>query len=292
MIKLQKDLFEGDFPLTQGFGENPDWYAPFGMLGHNGIDYGTATGTNLYSCINGKIIEVENDTSGYGKYIKIENDECGVLYTHMRVLSPLSVGSKVTAGDLIGESGNTGNSTGPHLHFGVFPKPRDRGNGYAGYIDPFNKNQIEWVESLNNPQDPLDEIARLTQQVFDLKEKVEDERSEHVEKIAAKDKIIDQQQKQGQELTVQLISARKGTDDATQQLKLIRDEYTAFKDVHANYVVENDLKIGDLDENLKKERELVLKRDETISDLKIEVKRKVKEIGWFEFIWTKIFRKG
>ena len=126
MIKLQKDLFEGDFSLTQGFGEHPEWYAPFGMKGHNGIDYGTASGTRLFSCIDGTVTEIEWDKTGYGKYIKIENDDCGVLYAHMATFSHLPVGSPVSAGDFIGPAGNTGNSTGPHLHFGVFPKPRDR----------------------------------------------------------------------------------------------------------------------------------------------------------------------
>lgn len=290
MIKLQKNIFEGDFPLTQLFGVNKENYVVFGLEGHNGIDYATPSVTTLYSCINGTIIEVFNDTYGYGKYIKIENDECGVLYAHMRVLSPLSVGSEVKAGDIIGETGNTGNSTGPHLHFGVFPKPRDRSNGFSGYINPLDKNLVEWVENLNNPQDPLDDIATLTQKIYDLKEKLDTERDEHIAEVVAKDKIIEQQQKQSQELTVQLVSARKGTTDVTEELKLVRGDYTALKEVHSNYVEESEVKVEDLAENLKKERELVLKRDKTISDLKNEINRKVKEIGWFEFIWSRIRR--
>ena len=146
MLSLRKNLFEGDGSLTQPFGNdhfevdangnkiNP--YAIYELLGHNGIDYGIITGTKLYSAINGTVTEVAYDRDGYGKYIKIENDECGILYAHMKTLSPIEVGTKIVAGQEIGLSGNTGNSTGPHLHFAVFPKPRDRGNGYLGYIDP------------------------------------------------------------------------------------------------------------------------------------------------------------
>jgi hypothetical protein len=147
-IELQAGLYEGkELGYSQYFGENPDWYAPFGMKGHNGIDIPTPIGTKLLSCINGTVTETTNDVKGYGIYVKIENDTCGVLYAHLRDFS-LKVGDKVKAGDFVGFSGNTGNSTGPHLHFGVFPIPRDRNNGYAGYIDPLG-SQIEWVKEIN-----------------------------------------------------------------------------------------------------------------------------------------------
>lgn len=156
MIKLKTDLFEGNYPLTQAFGLNFNWYAPFGLKGHNGIDYGLPVGTKLFSAITGTVTEVALDARGYGNYIKIENDECGILYGHMRELSPLKVGSNVKAGDLIGYSGNTGNSTGPHLHFGLFPKPRNRNNGYAGYINPLDKKLVNWVKVYDEEQEPCD----------------------------------------------------------------------------------------------------------------------------------------
>jgi len=48
-IKLQKNLFEGDFPLSQAFGVNKNAYKKFGLLGHNGIDYAIPNGTKLLS---------------------------------------------------------------------------------------------------------------------------------------------------------------------------------------------------------------------------------------------------
>lgn len=148
-IKLQKGLYEGkELGYSQLFGENPQDYAKFGLKGHNGIDIPVSTGTKLTSCINGTVTETLNDTTGYGIYVKIENEYCGVLYAHLKDFS-LKVGDKVKAGDFVGFSGNTGNSTGSHLHFGVFPIPRNRDNGYAGYIDPFG-DQIEWVNKLQD----------------------------------------------------------------------------------------------------------------------------------------------
>ena len=165
-IRLQRNLYEGaDKGYTQLFGENPASYEKFGMLGHNGLDIPIPTGTKLFSCINGTVTEVLDDTTGYGKYVKVENDECGVLYAHMKE-QLVKVNDKVTAGDVLGTSNNTGNSTGSHLHFGVFLKPRDRGNGYAGYINPLDNNLIEWVDNFTT-SDPLDELQEKYDKLLD-----------------------------------------------------------------------------------------------------------------------------
>ena len=127
--------FKGNFPLTQGFGLNPDVYKQFGMNGHNGLDYGTPVGTPILASISGRVTEaVKSGDAGYGKYVKIENDKWGSLTAHFSSVQ-VEVGQEVSEGQQIGLSGNTGFSTGPHLHWGVFPIPRDRSNGYAGYID-------------------------------------------------------------------------------------------------------------------------------------------------------------
>ena len=150
-IKLLNLLYEGDdAPITQRFGANPASYAKFGLKGHNGIDFGIPTGTKLFSCIDGTVIEARSDPTGYGNYIKIENNECGVLYGHLKSFG-VTVGQSVKAGQVIGVSDNTGNSTGPHLHFGVFPKPRNSANGYGGYIDPLDPNLVTWVEDVVEP---------------------------------------------------------------------------------------------------------------------------------------------
>jgi flagellin-like hook-associated protein FlgL len=127
--------FKGDFKQTQAFGVNPSAYAKFGLKGHNGLDHAVPTGTPLYAMISGTVIEAINDTTGYGLYVKIENDKEGALVGHMKSFS-VKAGDKVVEGQtLIGYSNNTGNSSGPHTHTGYFPKPRDRNNGYGGYID-------------------------------------------------------------------------------------------------------------------------------------------------------------
>lgn len=125
--------FHQDWKLTQAFGGNKPDYIRFGLEGHNGLDYGLPTGTDVLAPHSGKVIESTFD-SGYGNYIKIENDKEGSVLAHLKD-SLVAVGTVVTEGQLIAHSGNTGNSTGPHLHWGYYQFPRNRQNGYAGFID-------------------------------------------------------------------------------------------------------------------------------------------------------------
>jgi len=126
--------FRGNFGLTQGFGLNPADYACFGLKGHNGLDYGLPTGTQVIAPHDGKVIEAQNDPSGYGNYIKIENTKGGSVLAHLQTFQ-VKVGDMVSEGQPIALSNNTGNSTGPHLHWGYYLFPRDRNNGFNGYID-------------------------------------------------------------------------------------------------------------------------------------------------------------
>ena len=133
--------FNGSPSLTQDWGNKliingVDVYAQFGLKGHNGTDWGLPTGTVVIAPHDGKVIEAASDPKGYGNYIKIENDIEGSILAHLKSFS-VKVGNYVTEGQIIGYSNNTGNSTGPHLHWGYYRKPRNKNNGYSGTVDPF-----------------------------------------------------------------------------------------------------------------------------------------------------------
>lgn len=101
--------------------------SPFGLrnhptLGrpvkHNGIDFGSGRGTEIYAADKGKVILSEFNSS-FGNYIVIEHkDGQSSAYAHLDKLS-VSKGDVVSKGQIIGYTGSTGRSTGPHLHYEV-----------------------------------------------------------------------------------------------------------------------------------------------------------------------------
>lgn len=106
--------FDGDFPVTQRFGERITDPA-----GHKGIDYALYYGTPVLAALDGKVIRAANLVSGYGKHIVLEHEDgLETTYGHLSSLS-VALGQTVREGQEIGRSGSTGNSTGPHLHFEV-----------------------------------------------------------------------------------------------------------------------------------------------------------------------------
>lgn len=89
-----------------------------GIRFHHGIDIANVIGTPIYSTCDGIVIESGYwDRHGYGLGIKIEGVYI-VVYGHLSRVY-VKVGDIVRKGDLIGEMGDTGRSTGPHLHYEV-----------------------------------------------------------------------------------------------------------------------------------------------------------------------------
>lgn len=86
--------------------------------GHNGLDFGIPVGTEVKSTMDGNVIYAGWNNQGYGNLVIVENGDYKTYYAHLSSI-PVSVGDSVTAGATIGLSGNTGNSTGPHLHYEI-----------------------------------------------------------------------------------------------------------------------------------------------------------------------------
>lgn len=106
---------------TSGYG--PRW----GDI-HRGIDIGMPQKTKIYAPLDGKVIYNKTNNGGshlgYGHYLVLyhEKEKLYTLYAHLCQLSHLKVGTTVKAGEYIALSGNTGRSTGPHLHFEIHEK--------------------------------------------------------------------------------------------------------------------------------------------------------------------------
>jgi len=86
---------------------------------HKGVDFSAKTGTPVIATASGAVEKVEFMKGGYGKYIQIKHDDqYQTLYAQLSEMN-VQVGDKVEKGQLIGKVGNTGMSTGPHLHYEV-----------------------------------------------------------------------------------------------------------------------------------------------------------------------------
>lgn len=116
--------------------------------GHSGIDFALPILTPLLAAADG-IVEVSQDVDpilpkDYGTYIVIRHSNgIRTLYGHLTSRA-VSVGNTVHQGDQVGLSGSTGNSTGPHLHFGVYEGTYS--GDEANATDPFG-----WLGDDNDP---------------------------------------------------------------------------------------------------------------------------------------------
>ncbi|UTW63315.1 M23 family metallopeptidase [bacterium SCSIO 12741] len=86
---------------------------------HPGQDFAANVGTEIYVTGNGKVVKIKNVRNGYGKHIVVDHGYgYQSLYAHLSEFK-VKLGQKVKRGEVIGLSGNTGTSTGPHLHYEV-----------------------------------------------------------------------------------------------------------------------------------------------------------------------------
>lgn len=106
---------------------------------HNGVDIAVPTGTALYSAVTGTVIDSHYSTSA-GNMITVQTASgWKVTFMHMDSRA-VSIGDEVIQGQLVGYSGNTGNSTGPHLHLEVK-------NESGEYVNPVFIIPFSTVES-------------------------------------------------------------------------------------------------------------------------------------------------
>lgn len=132
--------FQGRFGITQLWAENPAFYARYSydgvaLLGHNGIDFGTPPGTPVLATEAGVVATTGFEVGGFGNFILIDHAWGQSVYGHLERID-VQQGQQVGRGAVIGRSGNTGNSTGPHLHFAIRIQPYARSDGWGGYSDP------------------------------------------------------------------------------------------------------------------------------------------------------------
>lgn len=140
---------------------------------HSGIDFAAPMNSPVYATCDGQVVSVRSMTTSYGNHIKIKATVNGhivyIRYCHLNSYI-VSNGQNVKAGQLIGYSGNTGNSTGPHLHYEV----RNANDYYnaneygAGTLNPSlylpgssYTYSVNGTSSSSNPIGRVDEIKSV-----------------------------------------------------------------------------------------------------------------------------------
>lgn len=126
-MRTYRQPFSNEWPITQRYGEK------ITSKFHTGIDYGCPFGTSILASSEGRVMFAGWDNTGYGNMVIVKHTEiCSTCYAHLSDIY-VKVGDHINQGDLLGHSGSTGNSTGPHLHF----EARMDWNNYRTHFDPF-----------------------------------------------------------------------------------------------------------------------------------------------------------
>ena len=147
--------------ISPGFGMNPEIYKSFDLAGHEGVDYSCRIGTSVFSAYDGFVWRAGETSNPWGTRIIIRHDydvvENGIsrrhmaytVYAHLSAVFVMPM-DFVREGQEIGLSGNTGNSTGPHLHFAFATTQKN-----DGYKCPPSMGVYWW-------QDPAPYFAGVT----------------------------------------------------------------------------------------------------------------------------------
>lgn len=146
--------------VNRYFGERPDIYQQFGLPGHEGLDYAVPQGGKFYAAAAGRVVHASdrrwstNTASAYGWHVVVDHGDYCTVYAHAAANLPVSLGQNVAAGQVVGVSGNTGNSTGYHEHFMILDKTGtiDPDNGYPNWR--FGRPVDPWPHVQNLPAPP------------------------------------------------------------------------------------------------------------------------------------------
>jgi murein DD-endopeptidase MepM/ murein hydrolase activator NlpD len=107
------------YRITGQFGDTGNWSTM-----HTGLDFAVDSGTPIRAVASGVVTEAAYDGSYGNKTVVTLEDGTEIWYCHQEALT-VSVGQRVTTGEVIGAVGMTGNTTGPHLHLEVRPRGGD-----------------------------------------------------------------------------------------------------------------------------------------------------------------------
>ncbi|MBT9317963.1 M23 family metallopeptidase [Leptothoe spongobia] len=111
----------GPLDISSEFGVRRNPFGGFAYEAHEGTDFVGPYGTAIFATADG-VVERAEYHGGYGNTVTLKHGYgYETLYAHMSKLA-VNLGAKVKRGDVVGYLGNTGRSSGPHLHYGIYYK--------------------------------------------------------------------------------------------------------------------------------------------------------------------------
>lgn len=139
-LRMIYPVRDGARRITQGFGRSSIDYSRYGLIGHNGIDFGGTVGEAVLAVADGRVARIGVEPKGYGNFVVLDLGGYEALYGHL-LRATVRVGQAVRRGEKIGELGFSGfvipaGAAGAHLHFGLRRDGANRKDGYLGYEDP------------------------------------------------------------------------------------------------------------------------------------------------------------
>ena len=151
--------FSGDYPITQRYGEK------ITSAFHTGIDYGCPAGTPILASEAGVVMHSGWLNGGWGNAVIIRhNSGIATLYAHLGSVSCMD-GKRVEQSQIIGYSGSTGNSTGPHLHF----EARKIWNDCNSHFDPMSLPLMNFADFAGqiaeNPEGTWQNLVQTSQKL-------------------------------------------------------------------------------------------------------------------------------
>lgn len=111
--------------ITQEFGKTVAAKKLYTSGSHNGVDFGASVGTRVKSVLGGVVVGTGNTDIypgcySFGKWVMVDHQNgLSTIYGHLSAIL-VTKGIKVSTGDILGYSGNTGYTTGPHLHLSLY----------------------------------------------------------------------------------------------------------------------------------------------------------------------------
>jgi len=143
------------YRLSSGFGYRSDPFTGRSKR-HTGVDFALKPGNPIYATGDGVVESVKYEFFGYGNHVLIDHGfGYKTRYAHLKSISVVE-GMKVKRGECIGESGNSGRSSGPHLHYEVIYK--DKHINPANYYD-LSITTDEYAEMVRNTEGMSDKIT-------------------------------------------------------------------------------------------------------------------------------------